>query len=546
MELTTSRPLLLDMIVKTIDRLVSRKISAGTLYQVFTDTWVTRDVWRNVLSTEEKQSFLFALAIRFWQTAEIRFHYLELLEYLKAEFAAKLRDYRSVHEVDHEIRTASFLTRDTQGNYGFAHKSYAEFFLAQYLSRQVKAKDVDCLSGGRLTPEVASFMRDLLTDFDVTGFLETILVQDYRPVVSENALLILYCLRLNNAKNEAKESSRLVVRFPEGMKLAGAQLSQMNLERSSMQRADLQRADFSQSVLRGADLSGALLGLSRLDKADLRDANFSGCTMINASLASTNAIGINLSNANLSSADLSYADLSNAKVVGASFYSVRATGALVSRDLGDLLGGQTANDRLKWKVVTDASEENLWKIILGTLPRIRAMAQLMSLVDGSDSDDITSEAVMQLTALLRRGSGAIPSGDELQRFVSGVIRKIVAERRREKDRLVQLDDEIVWNGGNDVTFSGELTQQLQSALENYQLDARSADDPSSLVEAQQLLEKLIERLSIPHRQILHALIEGSSVEEIVESLQFSPNMIGRGIMTIRRAMRELYEKKIGE
>lgn len=539
MELS-SRPLLLDMIVKTIDRLAERKIDAGTLYQVFTDTWVTRDSWRNVLSKEEKQSFVSALAIRYWQTAQIHFHYTELVEYVKSEFAAKFRDYRVIHEVDHEIRTASFLTRDTHGNYGFAHKSYAEFFLAQHLATELKNGNVDCLAGGKLTPEVASFIRDLLKDHNAASPLEAILVNDYRPIVSENALLMLYCLRLYEAKAKGSERSKLKVELPRGMKLGRAQLSQMNFEQSNMQNADFRGADFSQSVLRGSDLSNSQMELARFDKADLRQAVFHGCTMTNASLASANAIGLDLSHADLASADISYADLSGAIATGAALANVQGTGAMVSTAVGELLGGRTETERLKWKIVADASEKDIWSVIQEELPRIRALSQRMALVDGSDPDDLISEAVIQLASAMRHEGIATPNREELRRVIAATIERILIARRRERDRSVSVVEAGIRNSDYDVVFDDEQIQHLNALLEHLQSDARSAEDPALLYETKHMLAKLRERLSNPHRQMLQALLQGDSIEEIATALSMPPPAIRRGIATIRRAMMDLY------
>ena len=57
MELS-QRPMLLEMIVKSIDRLTVAEINPATLYMVYTDAWVHRDQWRDVLSPEANWLFL--------------------------------------------------------------------------------------------------------------------------------------------------------------------------------------------------------------------------------------------------------------------------------------------------------------------------------------------------------------------------------------------------------------------------------------------------------------------------------------------------------
>ncbi|MEK6257598.1 MAG: trypsin-like peptidase domain-containing protein, partial [Planctomycetota bacterium] len=122
------RPLLLEMIVKSIDKIDARNISAAALYQVFTDAWIHRDKWRDVLTPDDKLEFLTGLSRSLFAEERTAIHHSSLTDHLKRELASRVKDARQLVEMDNEIRTASFLTRDDEGNYGFAHKSYREFF----------------------------------------------------------------------------------------------------------------------------------------------------------------------------------------------------------------------------------------------------------------------------------------------------------------------------------------------------------------------------------------------------------------------------------
>ncbi|HEY6249629.1 MAG TPA: NACHT domain-containing protein, partial [Candidatus Angelobacter sp.] len=63
----SQRPLLLEMIVKSVDRLTTTEIDSAQLYEVFTNAWVHRDRWRDVMRPEDKLKFLTALARSLWE-----------------------------------------------------------------------------------------------------------------------------------------------------------------------------------------------------------------------------------------------------------------------------------------------------------------------------------------------------------------------------------------------------------------------------------------------------------------------------------------------
>ena len=130
MELS-QRPLLLEMIVKSLDRLGGGEINSATLYKIYTDAWIHRDQWRDILTQEMKISFLTALATCLWAEGASAIHYTRLLDIVREELKSHVQTPQQLFEIESEIRTATFLTRDQGGNYGFAHKSYSEFFIAR-------------------------------------------------------------------------------------------------------------------------------------------------------------------------------------------------------------------------------------------------------------------------------------------------------------------------------------------------------------------------------------------------------------------------------
>jgi formylglycine-generating enzyme required for sulfatase activity len=141
------RPVLLDMVVKSLPQLRERKgeVTAAGLYDVYTGFWIHRDDWRAIMTPAGKAAFTEELAWRLWTADRERLHYSELTdlaqELLRGEHfkpgavSATTLSQADIEYAAHEVRTAAFLTRDAAGNYGFAHRSFMEFFLARRLAR---------------------------------------------------------------------------------------------------------------------------------------------------------------------------------------------------------------------------------------------------------------------------------------------------------------------------------------------------------------------------------------------------------------------------
>jgi len=165
------RPVLLDMVVKSLPELRRRggEVTAAGLYQVYTNFWIERDDWRAILTPAGKAAFTTELAWRLWTADRERLHYTELTdlaqELLRAEhfkpgaITATQLSQADIEFAAHEVRTAAFLTRDAEGNYGFAHRSFMEFFVARRLCPQMLAGTIEERTIGA---EVAGFLNGLL------------------------------------------------------------------------------------------------------------------------------------------------------------------------------------------------------------------------------------------------------------------------------------------------------------------------------------------------------------------------------------------------
>ena len=331
----STRPVLLDIIVKSLPRIRDKggHIQASDLYGTYVQTWLERDDWRLELTRDGREVLVEEIARLLWEQDADRLHFSFLGEVLKGYLKDKKQIVTSadIELASSEVRTASFLTRDDEGNYGFAHRSFMEYFLARRIARRMIEGDIQCLDLRRLSKEVILFLSQMAgTQPLITGTSE-ILTRPYRKRISENALVIFYwCVRYRHSPcgdiREPKEFTKLFRELsPGSMFLEGAALDRVELTHADLSRAWLDKAHLSGAVLTGACLARASLkeaDLSRanLDGADCTKGNFAGITAHRATFRQAVLRSADLSAANLQACNLLGVDLRGAALYGANLY----------------------------------------------------------------------------------------------------------------------------------------------------------------------------------------------------------------------------------
>lgn len=492
MELS-QRPMLLDMITKSIDALRTGAVDPARLYTVFTDAWIHRDSWREVLDAKSKLAFVTGLAKSLWNQDAVSVHYSALAEHVHANFAAVIANPRELIEIDAEVRTASFLTRDEQGHYGFAHKSYAEFFLARDVAAEFEARHVEALDTRRFTPELISFVAQL-SGPKIEPMLQEVLCSPYRPRISENALVCLYGIRKERALNEIGDET--VDRYEAEIELP----AMMYLDGADLTGAALQSAQMSGVSCRGARLSNAILAHARLIAAD-----FSGAVLTNADLTGIVAYDANFSGALLDGCNLDGADLR-----GASLREASTRGAFVDTwridetALREVLDAKfPAMPVFKFaRTGTPVSSDELERIF-ATMQRRAAAVALRRGVDVDDLIDAVVGRLISSSALVRMDGG------ELREFIDNGLdsagARLAAQRRRE----ISYDE---------LGEEGYLTM-----------------DPTA---ERMFAEELLERLRPDVRRLIRKrYIEGGTVSEIAREENLSESTVYRSIKAGLRVLR---------
>ncbi len=402
----STRPLLLEMIVKTIPALKGKgTINAASLYQAYTDIWIEREDWRSQMTVKGKRHFMWQLALKMLNKGggDFSLHYSELDEPHINQFKKNVEKEEDYYR--YETTTCSFLHRDSEGNYKFIHKSFMEYFLAECFFDAVEKKKKRVVDYELLNEETKFFLKlvvllnkKILHGLDLNGLSLTKIDlndTDLRQVDLSKAYLSeadlhganlskanlreanlreanlhraylskAYLSRANLCGTNLNETSLGKVNLSKAnmrnVKLKNADLREANLSGADLLRADLSGADLSGADLSGADLSGAYpwyanLYETNLSRADLSKANLREAYLSQADLCEANLSETNLHRTNLFGTDLSGADLSGADLSGANLSKTDLSGADLSG--ADLSGANLSGANLS---KADLNEANLW------------------------------------------------------------------------------------------------------------------------------------------------------------------------------------------
>jgi len=177
-----SRPILIELIVNDREAVqnIEGKVTPGKVYRTITERWQEREEQRLpqsiVLQHREekipKNIMLFMEELAYWRfTKELaywrftkekeRLHFNTLKDAINKYFDDETKDILrlSLDNLDYQIRNCSFLSRNAQGYYAFAHRSFIEYFVARKLAREIpedKAKEIN------ITDETALFVSELI------------------------------------------------------------------------------------------------------------------------------------------------------------------------------------------------------------------------------------------------------------------------------------------------------------------------------------------------------------------------------------------------
>ena len=201
------RPVLCDMIIKTLPQLLKKGdiINPAQLYDAYTSDWIETDDWRSIMTPQGKKSLMRELAYNmyFHKGREAQsLHYTQLPPPREEFFKLGIRyDPKAFDLYDYDTRTCTFLTRDSDGNYRFSHRSFQEFFVAKMIFNCLKVNTIDSsFCKKSFSVDVCNFVAQLASvDPDALATLCT-WAFDETNVLAWNAINVIPFLKSFNPK----------------------------------------------------------------------------------------------------------------------------------------------------------------------------------------------------------------------------------------------------------------------------------------------------------------------------------------------------------
>jgi tRNA A-37 threonylcarbamoyl transferase component Bud32 len=201
-----SRPYNLRLIQDQVDELEQirregRRVSIADLYEGLVGQWTRRDDPKHRLNRDHKLLLMERLALRLWAGGEKHLGYQTLNDWLVAqirtepgwrevEYQSYLARDGGMEVLEEDLRNATFLVREGEDRFRFAHTSIQEFFLARALHRALVDDRLDDWALPRPNYETLDFLGGLIAGRDTGACLAGLrrILAEYRPKVSELAL----------------------------------------------------------------------------------------------------------------------------------------------------------------------------------------------------------------------------------------------------------------------------------------------------------------------------------------------------------------------
>lgn len=434
------RPYTLSLIAGRIGdlerrKMEGRKITGVTLYQSVVQSWLERDAGKHQLTPDHKQRLMEHLAAALWRSGSRTWNVSELEQWLIDFMEANPRFSAHYHGKDREIlkedlRTATFIVREAQADFCFAHTSLQEFFLASWLYRGL----VDA------RPETWAMAAP---NAEVFGFLSQLIEQDE----SGAAVKGLQALR----ETYRSQASELALRYY--IYVHRHQLPCPALRGFHLEAADLRGLRLSGSEGRKLDLVGAILDYARLDDAriynvDLRQASLVGTTLDRAELIDVTGTAADFGGASLIGCRFRNSDLRSARFFSGRFHQTEFLYC-------NLSGADGLEPRDLKLLFADCKPEELY----GPDPSLKEAARRIVQVKGGHVDEVLLCRFFddgRKIASLDWGSNVhiwdVQTGESI----------LILDRRR--------------IGGRPVAFSADGSKVL-SLTDNYALKVDSLESP---------------------------------------------------------------------
>ncbi len=319
----SSRPYNLRLIQDQVEHLEAiqrqgKPIGIADLYEGMVGQWTRRDDPKHRLKREHKLLLMERLALRLWKLGDRSLAYTDLENWLLDELAADPRwrlNYQAYLEreqgidiLQEDLRNASFIVREGDDRFRFAHTSIMEFFLARALHRALVEDRPEHWVLPRPSPETLDFLGGLIAGRDTDKCLGGLARLRARYHEDASELALAYALR-------AHERHYPGARF-DGFQLQGARLREQRFEAREGETQSWRGADLSGARLDGSRFARIDLTGARLDRADLARCLFDGCDLTGVSGQATDLTGTRFHQCPAPAADFTKARLYRTQWLG--------------------------------------------------------------------------------------------------------------------------------------------------------------------------------------------------------------------------------------
>ena len=322
------RPYALALITEFIPELErlqreGKAINTAKLYELTIHNWLRRDEGRHKLSVPHIKNVMKALAFELHRKSEGGVCAEKLEEWFDTwlyHHPVITGAYGNVNRetLRQDLRTATFIIREQDKAFSFAHTSLQEYFLAGYLLDVLLSDNMqqDSLAITVPSNETLNFAAEMLTlDEELLGSsikaIESILERSYQKGVSELslALWMIFC-----EKGMRQPNPRTV--HLEDADLTGWKIGKLNLC----------HACFDGATLKGTRFENAMLIKSSFRRCCLINAEFLSCNAEGADFSDAEAVGTvwrssNLRDTEWQSANLRLAAFVNCDLTGSTNFS---------------------------------------------------------------------------------------------------------------------------------------------------------------------------------------------------------------------------------
>ena len=308
--------------------------------------------------------------------------------------------------------------------------------------------------------------------------LESVLCKEYKPLISENALICLYGLRRASSIRDEEEDliekddqnnkvlvKRKVMRIslPSNIKMSGAQLDEAVLEGAILAGADFSGADLSEAILTNVSFVGANLRKANLSGAEMGGSQLNACNLESAVLESANLEGADLTNAKLGQINIRGANLLNSKGL-----DLEVAGAAFSDELHQ---EEQLFDR-KISLYWDRVEKTYFRLLGIT----RIVVGRYDPVD--DAEGLLLDVIISMATRIHNLDLEEMNEEQFLRYMSLVVRNRSIDRIRKLSHRNEISlsvlPDIADNSSAEETLEmAELEQRLSIALETLSDEAKS-------------------------------------------------------------------------